>query len=70
MNLSLHSYLDMILNINDLLHYGLTKKGYKKQPYILYKGFQSPLVFGLEQSFCRLSFLAAFLGHFQSSPCT
>lgn len=34
MNLSLHSYLDMILNINDLLHYGLTKKGYKNNPTV------------------------------------
>lgn len=49
MNLSLHSYLD-ILNINAFLQYGLLKKVIKN-PYILCKGFQSPLLCGLEQSF-------------------
>lgn len=42
MNLSLHSYLDMILNINDLLQYGLTKKGYKKNLYTVQRFSVTP----------------------------
>lgn len=69
MNLSLHSYLDMILNINDLLHYGLTKKGYKKQPYCA-KVFSHPSFLVLSNHFVDFLFWLRFLGHFQSSPCT
>lgn len=55
MNLSLHSYLDMILNINDLLQYGF-KKGYKKNPIYCAKVFSHPSFVVLSNHFVDFLF--------------